>query len=440
MDWPCAEAFFTDNHFDNFQYDSRSFKIIRKLQSDQELVCCDVNSPEDLKQWIKENKPLICREHEPGTFIIIFSRSHDLDVSSPSYLPVSIGDFAELIKLFQIHQTIVRAIRRGVTHFSRMHLDTKGHDGSKIVYAARMSSIWPDDIAMSSTFISRRRLSLSVFYGCNGDQLSKIEKCLNKAGDAVYHPMLASGMFAELERDRLVGKVNRVLDPYVLSTESLSCTTRDPQSILNRDGENPDELSYLYHCTAELIKGIQRLQQQNSDMVKHTYELEMTHIAAWRKSKSRKRLGLRNKPNATLGINLEYSNIGIKFRERLSELKAEYDEKLEECEMALKDLKFTTRMASDLVARNQNLEMRKENAQMRSIALVTMVYLPLTSVASIFSMGVFNWNPTADQNVLSFYFWVYIAIAGGFTILTVGLWWVLTRTRQTKNDSTTDVV
>ncbi|KAI1800286.1 hypothetical protein F4811DRAFT_44094 [Daldinia bambusicola] len=64
---------------------------------------------------------------------------------------------------------------------------------------------------------------------------------------------------------------------------------------------------------------------------------------------------------------------------------------------------------------------------MRTIALVTMIYLALTSVASIFSMGVFNWEATEKQPVPTFYFWVYIAIGGGLTIVTVVFWWVLTR-------------
>lgn len=42
-------------------------------------------------------------------------------------------------------------------------------------------------------------------------------------------------------------------------------------------------------------------------------------------------------------------------------------------------------------------------------------------------MGVFNWGAAEGQSVLTFYFWVYIAIGGGLTILTLGLWWWLTR-------------
>lgn len=49
-------------------------------------------------------------------------------------------------------------------------------------------------------------------------------------------------------------------------------------------------------------------------------------------------------------------------------------------------------------------------------------------------MGVFNWNVTAGKSVLTFYFWVYIAIGGGLTVVTVGLWWFLTQTRQRKDD------
>ncbi|KAI2769286.1 hypothetical protein F4815DRAFT_489732 [Daldinia loculata] len=434
MDWTNGEACFNDNDFGNFKYKPSQFKIIRKLQSDQELVCWNIESAEDLKEWIEQNQMSIPCAYEYGTFAIIFSRCSDSNHSFPSYLPVSRNGFSQLTKIFNIHRSIVRAIRREITYFSRTHLHKGKTGGNRIVYTARMSSAWPDDIALSSTYLSHKKLNLSVFYGCNDEQSSDIERRLGEAGDAIYHPMLTPGILIELDRNRLVEQVESVLDPFVASIEALCCTSRDLESILNKDGESTDELLSLYSDTSELAKGIRKVKRQISDMCKHTHELEAIFAITRRKWKSRRKPGLGKKDRVQLDGSLMSSNIETRIRERLLEIKSEYDEKLDECQMVLDGLNFTTQMASGHVARHQtfantriSIETKRDNAQMRSIALMTMIYLPLTSVASIFSMGVFNWGAAEGQSVLTFYFWVYIAIGGGLTILTLGLWWWLTR-------------
>jgi hypothetical protein len=92
---------------------------------------------------------------------------------------------------------------------------------------------------------------------------------------------------------------------------------------------------------------------------------------------------------------------------------------------------------------------KRDNAQMRSVATLTMVYLPLTFVAvrfstrgyiyalikskSIFSMGVFNWNAEQGQSVVTIYFWIYVGVAGGLTLLTVITWLLVTLPKRRVN-------
>ncbi|KAI8958129.1 hypothetical protein F5Y11DRAFT_53897 [Daldinia sp. FL1419] len=449
MDWLDGEASFDDNDFGNFKYEPTRFKIIRKLHSDEKLICWDIRSDEDLKEWIELNEPLIDCCCGDGMFAIIFNRCRILQYSSPSYLPVSQHGFNDIIRVFHIHRSIVRTIRREVTYFSRTHLPFVKSSDSSIAYTTRMSSEWPDDIALSSTYLCLKRLSLSVFYGCNKDQSLAIQTRLEEAGDAIYHPMLTPGILVELDRHRVTERVDSILDPFVSSTEALCCPSRDPESILNEDGENIDELFYLYSNTSELAKGIRQVQRQISDMYKHTYELEVLFKVKRRKKKFRKKTGLEKQNRVQGDIYSLLPNMETRIRERLLEIEAEYNAKLDDCQMVLSGLNFSIQLASGHVARHQtftntriSIETKRDNAQMRSIALVTMVYLPLTSVASIFSMGVFNWGATGEQPVLTVYFWVYVAIGGGLTVLTIGLWWGITRSgsRSKEHNEATDVV
>jgi hypothetical protein len=64
--------------------------------------------------------------------------------------------------------------------------------------------------------------------------------------------------------------------------------------------------------------------------------------------------------------------------------------------------------------------------------------LTLIMLQSIFSMGVFNWNAAAGEPVVTIYFWFYVGIAGGLTVLTVGTWLILTATKKTKNSDIND--
>jgi len=41
-------------------------------------------------------------------------------------------------------------------------------------------------------------------------------------------------------------------------------------------------------------------------------------------------------------------------------------------------------------------------------------------------MGVFNWNAGQGQSVITIYFWIYIGVAGGLTLLTVITWLLVT--------------
>ncbi|KAI1410399.1 hypothetical protein F5Y13DRAFT_202170 [Hypoxylon sp. FL1857] len=394
MDWPCAEADFDDITFKSFRSERSlctiSIKIIRKLWSDEELKCWDIKSSEDLERWINENQILMRDECESGTFALLFSRCGREEYSHPSYIPVT------------------------------------------EVYTARMSAAFPDDIAMSSTYLTNKRLNLSVFYGCNEDQLSGIEKRLRMAGDAIYHPMLPAGILVELDRIRLVEQVRSAFTTFIQRTEDLCFTSCDPEKIMDKDGESIGQLSYLYNDARELAKGIRKVKRQISDMCSHIRELHR------QKRGLRKRLRCKRRTSTNFDAYLIAASVGVQINERLQEIAAEYDESLDECDMVTDGLAFSTQLAADRANIQIAVDTRQENARMRLISLVTMVYLPVTSVATIFSMGVFNWGAAAKQSVFTFYFWVYIAVAGGLTVLTVGSWWALTRTTSRISDSTAD--
>ncbi|KAF2735556.1 hypothetical protein EJ04DRAFT_491412 [Polyplosphaeria fusca] len=76
---------------------------------------------------------------------------------------------------------------------------------------------------------------------------------------------------------------------------------------------------------------------------------------------------------------------------------------------------------------------KRDSAAMKTIAVLTIVFLPPTFVATFFSMTLFNWTPqTPGDRITSKYFWVYWVVAIPLTALVLiiwRLWWTMEEKR-----------
>ena len=68
---------------------------------------------------------------------------------------------------------------------------------------------------------------------------------------------------------------------------------------------------------------------------------------------------------------------------------------------------------------------------MKTLAAVTVAFLPGASVAALFSMPLFEWDAIDVGMVVSKRFWVYWAVTVPLTFLTL-LFWVLWTKRQAR--------
>ncbi|TAQ89072.1 hypothetical protein B7494_g2585 [Chlorociboria aeruginascens] len=65
---------------------------------------------------------------------------------------------------------------------------------------------------------------------------------------------------------------------------------------------------------------------------------------------------------------------------------------------------------------------RRDSSSMKTIAILTLVFLPATTVASIFSMTMFDWGATQGDKVVSKRLWMYFAVAIPLTLVVIGTW------------------
>lgn len=87
------------------------------------------------------------------------------------------------------------------------------------------------------------------------------------------------------------------------------------------------------------------------------------------------------------------------------------------------------------MAKSSHLMMQaalRDNATMKTIAVMTMVFLPSTAVASFFSMQMFNWSADDSGDVVSRWLWVFFVVALPLTGIVVGLWWVWVKRSESR--------
>lgn len=65
---------------------------------------------------------------------------------------------------------------------------------------------------------------------------------------------------------------------------------------------------------------------------------------------------------------------------------------------------------------------KDDSFAMRTIAIMTVAFLPATAIPSIFSMNMFDWQAEPGKQVVSSHFWIYWVVAVPLTLAVLGVW------------------
>jgi hypothetical protein len=94
-----------------------------------------------------------------------------------------------------------------------------------------------------------------------------------------------------------------------------------------------------------------------------------------------------------------------------------------------KEIEFQQSTIYNLIAQqdsNTNLEIakdsRRDSASMKTIAIMTTLFLPATWVATFFAVPLFDWTVDEGQSVIRSRFWMYWALTGVLTLVVVCVW------------------
>ena len=73
---------------------------------------------------------------------------------------------------------------------------------------------------------------------------------------------------------------------------------------------------------------------------------------------------------------------------------------------------------------------KEDSYAMRTIAVMSILFLPGTFVSSFFSMDMFDWQAPKGASVVSFRFWIYWAVTAPLTVVVVSIWFLWLRTHK----------
>ncbi|KAF3802823.1 hypothetical protein GCG54_00000190, partial [Colletotrichum gloeosporioides] len=277
-------------------------------------------------------------------------------------------------------------------------------------YNCRSSHNWPGDLALSMTYFVKSRTINAILFGCDDETMDKVKWRLRNAEGNVCHPLLLVGIFAELERARQFALVDHNFDKLLDIASQLSQNEKDVH------GSIEPWLDIYY-----LKIALQTWKKQLQKVVDHVDELS----AAWR-------VGVGQTAETCAAFQSKAQSAGSRIKERILEIMDDYDEKISECEMIIEGMTLANSLGHSKANTSIAVSTKEDSSQMRSIAFLTMVFLPATFVATLFSMTFFQWIPDDSEKMVSPFLWIYFVVALILTLFTVWLLRRLANPKKTK--------
>ncbi|OTA99816.1 hypothetical protein M426DRAFT_67072 [Hypoxylon sp. CI-4A] len=404
-------------------------------------------------------------------------------------VPFSSETFQLISDRFYMHGSIAKVVNRSdVPTFSRAKSQMSSSGGPSYpvyVYNCRSTNAWDMDLALTVTHFPESNLTYAMMFGCPISTENEVIRRLGSITVDVSYPMLLPGIFAELERDRHIRIIEQYMDNIeetILELNYQPSVDRQMHDSSSNSRQRDKKSQWL--DTTYLRNDLITWRTQLTKMVKHTNELNDEHWDPQRYANNVVCLQSHvfldqvdspafpsnlphgsdspdyhiqsydkepNSPSTTETSStiyelhdLKMSNTGVKVNDRLQDIIEEYDDKIRECTMRIDGMAMATQWFQSHGETNLEIALAtgRDSSHMRSIAVVTMIFLPGTFCASVFSMQFFNWISDDDGNtVVSPYLWIYILAAVLSTILTLGAWYFFSwREKRRRLSAQEDVV
>ncbi|KAK4221269.1 hypothetical protein QBC38DRAFT_377429 [Podospora fimiseda] len=416
----------------------------------QELLERDIKNDAELARWMEEVET---RKQESGLAVILATK-YEQDPGKHHnpchllYLPFSREGFDQILTKFPLHGDTCRVINRSDFGFFE-DINLTGRVGNSIYYCCRTSGVTAGDLAVSAVFNPVTGFTSAVVFGCSpgtdgpgrppDNAVEEFAGRIFNSEDAWTHPMLIIGILVEIEKLRHFKDVEKHVFDLLLQVKAMTKTaTISSTSELAQENYSVEN----WISVSRLRIALESWKVQLTKMHDHISELEREYLTEAEDCSSPQSTGRGSFSSTSTAVPDEKSwkqsaqETGRRIQKRLTEIMAEYDEKIRECSMVIDGMALSAQLSWNQIGYQDtqaNLKIsnatRQDSNQMRSIAFLTMFFLPATFLASLFSMTFFDWKAEPGQHIVSPYFWIYPVLALGITLVVLGLWYFFTRVR-----------
>jgi hypothetical protein len=306
-------------------------------------------------------------------------------------------------------------------------------------------------------------------FGCPFSSEKEIIKMLSKVHQEAAHPLLMPGIFAELENVRhtkLVESTINQVEGQIFELDFIADTRegREANAAVQRNKNKRTawlDLTYLRNSIITWDKQLAKMIQHSEALIKDEFtpnifadrRLPRLQLVDSEYSDSSgdtvnylERIVSKDSPCGREEEEAEsckmMQNCGHRIQERLLSIRDDYDEKIRDCTMRLDGMAMATQWSHGETNVEIALATSRDSRHMKSIALVTMIFLPGTFFAvsinvnkhsgvdanlgqSMFSMTFFDWSGSDGSPMVSTYVWIYILATILFTSVTIGAWYYI---------------
>ncbi|KAG6365255.1 hypothetical protein INS49_006864 [Diaporthe citri] len=390
MEWLTSDRILRDQ-------DLRTLKFSRMRSLTNACVTAQsLESDEEWEQWLENEEEMRSKKSPDGITLLFCGRAKPrFPGMEVAYLPFSKDICKRVASVLQIYGSISRVINRSARATFVAQRTTQSHKSSPVLlYNCRSSDNWENDLALSVTYSPEHKATQAVLYGCDDDTRDKIHQRLSRSACAVHHPLTLPLIFAEHERDRLFGKVDPLVTKLVeraLSISKPSAFTESMQKTFQSSAaggnpareESPEELMKMWLGVSALRRGLEAWKAQLLKMQSHCRTMKFEEPSPG------------NHTQRQIDELRELAETGERIEQRLVELIGEFDEKIGDCVTVTDGMVLATQLEWNNIGQadaRTNVDISRYNLgiaqathsdskQMRSIAMLTMIFLPATFVA-----------------------------------------------------------
>ena len=357
-------------------------------------------------------------------------------------ISLSKQSFAEIMTTLNLPNDFLIAMLAGTPTFQKIGKQTSANDS--ISFVMRMPLAGQNNWTLALNWDATKRLTSGLLHGAAQNEIEDLCYALSEFHFSIMHPLLVPVLLSELLTVSDSNEIKRHaanLYKVEMQTSSLGVGKADLTTVLT-DSPTPEDnfedlTRSLNVITSRLAFHEMRINANVTLVATLLVNLINIQLVHYHKS-SRVRPFTKDSEEM-------YKHIDL-LQQRLKNLQVEHAALLNEITCNLKIASGQLQIIFSLITQRDGREslrvaaigtsiaaMTKDDSfAMRTIAIMTVIFLPSTLVATMFSTGMFSWQAKGDDAVVSSRFWIFWVVSIPLTLAVLATWLAWIHAHQKK--------